>query len=99
MSRPLSLDLLGPDLCPTPQRGAPPDPQRARAIHALQQAVRRELTERQRTCLLRYCAGESQRHIALSLGLAPSTVHAHIAAGKERLLRIFRYSGFFGTGV
>lgn len=53
--------------------------------------IERELTARQRQCLLEYLAGKTQREIARQLGLNPSTVCRTIERAINRLQRFLRY--------
>lgn len=57
------------------------------------QALQEELTARQYETLWRhYVEGESQRDIALALGISPSAVCRHIARARRRLQHLLMYN-------
>lgn len=58
----------------------------------LYQAIERELTDRQRMCLVMYfLEGKKMKDIGAQLGLSKSTVSRHIKAAETRLRRIAQY--------
>ena len=50
--------------------------------------IREELTDKQRTCLLRYISGESVEKIAADLGLCVDTIYKHIRTAKKKLKKL-----------
>lgn len=57
------------------------------------EAIRNELTEKQRNVFIRYYAqGETIPAIACELGLNKSTVARHLKVARERLRKIFSYN-------
>ncbi len=58
----------------------------------LSKAIRTELTENQRVCLIEYYIhGRKMKEIAELLSLNPSTVTRHIRAAKDKLRHIASY--------
>ena len=57
-----------------------------RKADLLKKVISEDMTERQRLCITEHILnGRKQKEIAEILGLSPSTVSRHIAAGKRRL--------------
>lgn len=74
------------------QGGATNRPQRERMKKIISRAVNRELTERQRMCLiLYYLKGMKMKEIAKALTLSSSTVSRHIKTAEKKLRRIAAY--------
>ena len=72
--------------------GADNRPERERMKRILSRAIRHELTDRQRECLvLHYLHGMKQRDVARSLGLSASTVSRHISSAERKLRHIAGY--------
>ncbi len=92
--------LLSYDLLPEMSAALPEQTdQRYRAMRrALKQAMREELTPRQRECMELWMAGEKEKDIAKELGLVPSTVTEHLQRGTVRLRRALRYGPCFWVG-
>ena len=65
----------------------PPDVQKKRVAAVLQN----ELTEKQKSCVLRVLSGCSIREIALQDGVCPSTISRTFHRGMSRLRRFMRY--------
>ncbi|MBQ6153588.1 MAG: sigma-70 family RNA polymerase sigma factor [Ruminococcus sp.] len=66
--------------------------QRERMKRILTRAIREELTDRQRSCLiLYYLKGMKMREIARTLMLSTSTVSRHIRTAERKLRRIADY--------
>lgn len=64
----------------------------AEMLRFLKDAMQRELTSQQRTCLwMSAIEGVPQRTIAKQLGVNASTVCRHIAAAKRKLKHVARY--------
>lgn len=73
-------------------RGDDNRPDRERMKRILRRAIRYELTERQRECLIRYyLEGMRMTEIARSLNLSKSTVSRHISAATRKLRKIASY--------
>ena len=73
-------------------QGADNRPERERMKRILSRAIRRELTDRQRDCLIKYyLEGMQMTEIARSLSLSKSTVSRHIAAATRKLRNIASY--------
>lgn len=69
---------------------------RERMKKILYRAIRHELTERQRECLLmHYINGMKMKDIAREKGLALSTVSRHISAAERKLRRVASYYSNF----
>ena len=67
-------------------------PERERMKRLLLRAIRHELTDRQRECLMMYyLEGMKMKDIAKSLGLSSSTVSRHIGSAVHKLRRIADY--------
>ena len=65
---------------------------RERMKRILFRAIRHELTERQRECLLlHYLEGIKMKDIAARLGLSKSTVSRHIGAAERKLRKVASY--------
>ena len=54
----------------------------------LRVGIREELTDRQRTCIMRYLSGESVEKIAADLGLCVDTIYKHIRKAKKKLKKL-----------
>lgn len=54
----------------------------------LRVGIREELTDRQRTCLLRYISGDRVEKIAADLGIKESAVYKRIRNAKKRLKKL-----------
>lgn len=77
-------------------RGADNRADRERMKKILFRAVKHELTERQRECLLmHYIEGVKMKDIAARLGLSKSTVSRHISAAERKLRRVAAYYNNF----
>ena len=50
--------------------------------------IREELTDKQRTCIMRYISGESVEKIAADLGIKPSAVYKRIRTAKKKLKKL-----------
>ena len=50
--------------------------------------IREELTDKQRTCIMRYISGESVEKIAADLGLCVDTIYKHIRTAKKKLKKL-----------
>ena len=50
--------------------------------------IREELTDKQRTCIMRYISGESVEKIAADLGLCVDTIYKHIRKAKKKLKKL-----------
>lgn len=73
-------------------RGGDNRPDRERMKRILKRAIRHELTDRQRDCLIRYyLEGMQMTEIARSLNLSKSTVSRHISAATRKLRKIASY--------
>ena len=73
-------------------QGSDNRPERERMRKILMRAIRHELTDRQRDCiLLFYIDGMKMRDIASRLGLSASTVSRHISAATRKLRKVASY--------
>lgn len=67
-------------------------PERERMKKILMRAIRHELTDRQRSCLLmHYLEGMMLKDIAAAMNLSTSTVSRHIAAALRKLRKVASY--------
>ena len=84
-----------PDMARFAQLMAADNQARLAEIQAcLAQALREEVTDRQRQVLfLYYCQGLNMRQIAEALGVERSTVSRTLKRGEERIRRRMRYGG------
>lgn len=58
----------------------------------LHKAIQNELTERQRTCIMKYYYQEMKiKDIAAELGLNNSTISRHISSATRKLRKIAQY--------
>lgn len=74
------------------QGGASNRPERERMKRILSRAIRCELTERQRSCLVKhYLEGMKMKDIAKEMGLSKSTVSRHISAAELKLRKVASY--------
>ena len=74
------------------QAGASNRPERERMKRILSRAIRCELTERQRSCLVKhYLEGMKMKDIAKEMGLSKSTVSRHISAAELKLRKVASY--------
>ena len=65
---------------------------RERMKKILYRAIRHELTDRQRECLmLHYIEGMMIKDIAVRLGLSKSTVSRHVSAAERKLRKVASY--------
>ena len=65
---------------------------RDRMKKILHKAIQNELTERQRTCIMKYYYQEMKiKDIAAELGLNNSTISRHISSGTRKLRKIAQY--------
>ena len=73
-------------------KGASNRPERERMKRILMRAIRCELTERQRSCLVKhYLEGMKMKDIAKDMGLSKSTVSRHISAAEHKLRKVASY--------
>lgn len=73
-------------------QGSDNRPERERMKRVLKRAIRHELTDRQRDCLVKfYLEGMKMKEIAKELDLSNSTVSRHINAATRKLRRIASY--------
>lgn len=73
-------------------QGADNRPERERMKRILKRAIKHELTDRQRDCLVKfYLEGMKMKEIAHALDLSNSTVSRHIKAATHKLRRIASY--------
>ena len=74
------------------QQGATNRPERERMRRILLRAMRRELTDRQRSCLtMYYLEGMKMKDIAKAMSLSKSTVSRHISAATRKLRKVASY--------
>lgn len=73
-------------------KGTTNRPERERMKRILTRAIRCELTERQRSCLVKYyLEGMKMKDIAKEMGLSKSTVSRHISAATLKLRKVASY--------
>lgn len=58
---------------------------------AMKQAIREELSERQRAYMMAYCGGMTMQQVAKKYGVNVSTVSRTIARARDQLLRVLKY--------
>ena len=74
------------------ERGGDNRPELERMKRILSRAIRRELTERQRQCLvMHYLDGMKMQDVARALCLSKSTVSRHIACATSKLRKVASY--------
>ena len=65
---------------------------RKRLKKLLETGIKSELTERQKTCIMRYYAENTPaEEIAKELGITKATVYKHIRSGRKRLKKCVDY--------
>ncbi len=73
-------------------QGSDNRPERERMKRILSRAIKHELTDRQRDCLVKYyLEGMQMKEIAQSMQLSNSTVSRHISAATRKLRKIASY--------
>ena len=73
-------------------KGTTNRPERERMKRILTRAICCELTERQRSCLVKYyLEGMKMKDIAKEMGLSKSTVSRHISAATLKLRKVASY--------
>ena len=73
-------------------RGSDNRPEREKMKRFLKLAMRIELTDRQRYCVIEhYYGGKKMTEIAEALGVSKSTVSRHISSALRKIKRVSRY--------
>ena len=60
---------------------------------SMKQAIREELSERQRAYMMAYYSGMTMQQVAKKYGVNVSTVSRTIARSRDRLRRVLKYCG------
>lgn len=93
MRRTLSLELLGDRFLPAISSfSAEEEERRKKLLQTLNQAIEKELTQRQQYCLQKYYFENiTMGCIAKELGITEATVSRHLKKARQRLSKILIY--------